>query len=683
MSDIKFYEKVSKIISDSTEYQDLRVRLKELTVDTDGTIYVIENPLYSLTKDSGDEQFEDSIGAFAILIPDTKIIFTHLNATNDADFDDYIGTFLDSITALSELFEFKKKIGNSRKWHHLFIEEPLMSDVTHSLIKSIRLEHNDKLILKILVSLVTGSINTPDKGGEADNLLDAVKKRIVQFDGDQTRFIYDDLRKKKISIQGLAGTGKTELLFHRLVNLYTQTDKSIVFTCHSKVLANDIRKRLPVFFDRMKISDRSEIDNRVKVMSSWGSLYQPNSGFYRYICEEYNLDFINYRDSGVQGFDGVCKIAIEQLRKLQDLGEFKPCFGYVLVDEAQDFSDSFFELCQMVTSDQVIIASDIFQTIFSSQSQLIQQPDFTLNKVYRTDPKNFMFSQFLGFGIKDNPMIKWLDDDSWRASGYTFSKENITNSIYYRFSREPINRFNDVDNSSIVPTELFLETDNTEILNRVKNILLDIKSKFPNVEAGDIGIVFLSHKNTGYELANMISSMIIEDFDWETQKIYEGPNRVRRKNKVFISNQNNIKGLEFSFLIGIVLDKITDNVEIRNTVYMMMTRSFLTSFLILGSSNSQVYFTYKPLLDEILETGEVRVKEPSPDEVIKEEVLKVMVEGTLTFEQKVEQVLKDNELYDSSNVLRLKNLVSTLVGDTGVSVQEITEIVNNNIGFFK
>lgn len=683
MSDIKFYEKVSKIISDSTEYQDLRVRLKELTVDTDGTIYVIENPLYSLTKDSGDEQFEDSIGAFAILIPDTKIIFTHLNATNDADFDDYIGTFLDSITALSELFEFKKKIGNSRKWHHLFIEEPLMSDVTHSLIKSIRLEHNDKLILKILVSLVTGSINTPDKGGEADNLLDAVKKRIVQFDGDQTRFIYDDLRKKKISIQGLAGTGKTELLFHRLVNLYTQTDKSIVFTCHSKVLANDIRKRLPVFFDRMKISDRSEIDNRVKVMSSWGSLYQPNSGFYRYICEEYNLDFINYRDSGVQGFDGVCKIAIEQLRKLQDLGEFKPCFGYVLVDEAQDFSDSFFELCQMVTSDQVIIASDIFQTIFSSQSQLIQQPDFTLNKVYRTDPKNFMFSQFLGFGIKDNPMIKWLDDDSWRASGYTFSKENITNSIYYRFSREPINRFNDVDNSSIVPTELFLETDNTEILNRVKNILLDIKSKFPNVEAGDIGIVFLSHKNTGYELANMISSMIIEDFDWETQKIYEGPNRVRRKNKVFISNQNNIKGLEFSFLIGVVLDKITDNVEIRNTVYMMMTRSFLTSFLILGSSNSQVYFTYKPLLDEILETGEVRVKEPSPDEVIKEEVLKVMVEGTLTFEQKVEQVLKDNELYDSSNVLKLKNLVSTLVGDTGVSVQEITEIVNNNIGFFK
>lgn len=683
MSDIKFYEKVSKKIRDSIEYQELRKRLKELTIRMDGTIYVIENPLYSLTKDSEDEKVTNSIGAFAILIPDTKIIFTHLNITSSDDFYTYVGTFLDSITALSELFEFKKKIGNSRQWNHLFVEQTSISDITDSLVESLRVELNDKTILRILVSLVTGSINTPDKGGEAENLLDAVKKRIVQFDGDQTRFIYDDLKKKKISIQGLAGTGKTELLFHRLVNLYSQTDKTIVFTCHSKVLANDIKKRLPVFFDRMKISNRSEIDDRVKVMSSWGSLYKFDSGFYRYICEEYSLDFINYSDSGIEGFDGVCKIAIDKLKKLQESGDFKPCFGYVLIDEAQDFPDTFFELCQMVSSDQVIIASDIFQTIFSNQSQLIQQPDFTLNKVYRTDPKNFMFSQFLGFGIKDNPMIKWLDDDSWRASGYTFKKEHEGTSTYYHFSREPINRFNDVDNSSIVPTELFLETDNNEILYRVKCILLEIKEKFPNIEAGDIGIVFLSHRNTGYELANMISTMIVEEFDWDTQKIYEGPNRIRRKNKVFISNQNNIKGLEFSFLIGIVLDKITDDIEIRNTVYMMLTRSFLTSYLILGSENSQIYLSYKPLLDEILKDEEAKIKEPLPEEVLKEEVLKNMVEGTLTFEQKVEQVLNNKNLYSPSNVLMLKNLVSTLVGDTGASIQEITDIFDSNIGFFK
>lgn len=683
MSDIKFYEKVSKKISDSNEYQELRNRLKESTDGIDGTIYVIENPLYSLSKDSIDEQITDSIGAFAILIPNTKIIFTHIEGTDEDYFEDYVGTFIDSITALSEIFEFKKKIGNSRKWSHLYVVQPSIAKIIESPLESIMMESNDKITLEILVSLVTGSINPPDKGGVADNLLDAVKKRIVQFDGDQTRFIYDNLKKKKISIQGLAGTGKTELLFHRLVNLYTQTDKSIVFTCHSKVLANDISVRLPVFFDRMKISDRSEIDNRVKVMSSWGSLYQPNSGFYRYICEKYNLDFLNYNNSGAEGFDGVCKLAIEQLKNLQKLGDFSPCFGYVLVDEAQDFPDSFFELCQMVASDQVIIASDIFQTIFSSQSQLIQQPDFTLNKVYRTDPKNFMFSQFLGFGLKDNPMIKWLDDDSWRASGYTFNKEHDGTSTYYQFSREPIKRFNDVDDSSIVPTELFSKTNNEDILCKVREILLEIKEKFPNVEPGDIGIVFLSHKNTGYELANMISAMIIKEFDWKTQKIYEGPNRIRRKKKVFISNQNNIKGLEFSFLIGIVLDKITDDIEIRNTVYMMLTRSFLTSYLILGLSNTQVYSTYKPLLDEILETGKAKIKEPLPDEVIKEEALKIMVEGSLTFEQKVEQVLKEKNLFDSSNVHKLKNLVSTLLGDTGASIQEITEIVDRNIGFFK
>ena len=74
------------------------------------------------------------------------------------------------------------------------------------------------------------------------------------------------------------------------MNLYTQTKSNIAFTCYSKVLANDIAKRIPVFFDRMKISERSDIDERVKVMSSWGSLYNPNSGFYRYICAKYKID---------------------------------------------------------------------------------------------------------------------------------------------------------------------------------------------------------------------------------------------------------------------------------------------------------------------------------------------------------------------------------------------------------
>lgn len=80
--------------------------------------------------------------------------------------------------------------------------------------------------LDLLVSLFIGSINdvkniTTD---EPDNLLDKVKHKIQLFDGQQTRFIYEELEAegKIITIQGLSGTGKTELLMHKLKDLYVK-----------------------------------------------------------------------------------------------------------------------------------------------------------------------------------------------------------------------------------------------------------------------------------------------------------------------------------------------------------------------------------------------------------------------------------------------------------------------------
>ena len=88
MSNDKFYEKISEPISQSNEYLVLRKVLKDLTSEIDGTIYVIENPLYSI---NGQQDEEKSSGSFSILIPDTKIIFTHLDNISEYDFEDYVG----------------------------------------------------------------------------------------------------------------------------------------------------------------------------------------------------------------------------------------------------------------------------------------------------------------------------------------------------------------------------------------------------------------------------------------------------------------------------------------------------------------------------------------------------------------------------------------------------------------
>ena len=97
---------------------------------------------------------------------------------------------------------------------------------------------------------------------------------------------------------------------------------------------------------------------------------------------------------------------------------------------------------------------------------------------------------------------------------------------------------------------------------------------------------------------------------------------------MFISNQNNVKGLEFSFIIGIVLDEITQDIESRNTIHMLMTRSFLTSYLILSKPNKLIYDEYKPLLDEIADTGKALIYQPEKSNILKPEQIKNLIEGS-------------------------------------------------------
>lgn len=176
----------------------------------------------------------------------------------------------------------------------------------------------------------------------------------------------------------------------------------------------------------------------------------------------------------------------------------------------------------------------------------------------------------------------------------------------------------------------------------------------------------------------MISSIIEQKYDWETQKIYESRYKSRHNDKVFISNQNNVKGLEFSFIIGIVLDEITQDIESRNTIYMLMTRSFLTSYLILGESNKVIYDQYYPMLEEIMKTGRVKIPKPDKSDILREEQIQNLIDGALTFDQKIEKALKNKELFNSENSQKIKGIVNMLLGNTGITVSDIESIIEKN-----
>ena len=177
---------------------------------------------------------------------------------------------------MSKKYGYQKKIGRSRNWRDCIATlnfNEVQTEHIQNLIEENSVLLPKKRIVELLISLLIGSINDIDKIGvdDPETLLDKIKQKIVLFDGMQSRFLYEDIDKDIIRIQGLAGTGKTELLLHKLSELYVESKNSrMAFTCYNKVLARKMLARIPMFFNFMRIEEQIEWETRLLVCSSWG-----------------------------------------------------------------------------------------------------------------------------------------------------------------------------------------------------------------------------------------------------------------------------------------------------------------------------------------------------------------------------------------------------------------------------
>ncbi|EPO0042218.1 DEAD/DEAH box helicase [Vibrio harveyi] len=581
-------------------------------------MYIIDKPL-------GDNKYSyECEDVLVILMPEHKITFVNLDETQD-DFDGFVDDFIEDMGSISDKYRYKDEIGRPRVWKkHLINKTDVASlEADDDFFDTIKLtDASEKRVSELLISLLTGSINDVSKIKTelADNVLDRVKQKILLFDGDQTRFIYQKPNNDITRIQGLSGTGKTELLLHKLKEIYLDescANSKILFTCHNHILAESLRKRIPDFFDFMKVEQQILWKERLWCVNAWGSGYDKNSGAYRYICDYYDLTFFRY--SRQNTFDRVCKRAIADI-KAGNLIEAKGfAFDFILLDESQDFPDSFIELCQMVTKKHLYVAGDIFQSIFDEDLISEIEPDFLLSKCYRTDPRTLMFAHALGMGLFENPKLRWLEEKEWLACGYT---PTVTGDSHV-LTREPLRRFSDREKHSsvdIVPTSVAKE-ENAE--SKVIEIIKQIQTEHSTVTVDDIGVIFIDNADYVYNTADRLDYSIKKEFGWDVNKAYE--TKEKQKGKLFVSNKNNVKGLEFPFVICIT-KTITDNRSYRNALYMMLTRSFLKSYLLVSKEKNEALLnTIECELDKINKTETLVVKTPSD---LEKEAIKTTIKYT-------------------------------------------------------
>jgi len=617
-------------IKENENNKDVLLKIKEyVSQKKSEQLYLITSPLggkkysYSYEKD-----------VIVILSPRHKIIFLDVGNNNEL-FKEYYEDFIEDLGSISDKFKYKEHIGRPREWRkELTACENINININiniESLLSEHLIEENLYRKNELIISLLVGSINNVDDIGfdEPKYLLDKIKNKIVLFDGEQTRFIYKKINKKSIYIQGLSGTGKTELLLHKLKEIYASTEKTkIFFTCHNIALANSLKKRIPDFFNFMKVEKQIKWHERLWTDRAWGSMRNPDSGLYTYICNFYGIPFSRY--SNTTNYKKIFTNALNEINAI-DANNFKYAFDYILIDERQDFPDIFFKLCEKITKEKIYIAGDIFQDIFDSNfEKRVVDVDFILNRCYRTDPKTLMFSHAIGMGLFEENKLNWLTDKEWEASGYIVKRENNSVQLY----RESIRRFNDLKSENIKSTVI----SKLESLTQIITILEKLKEENPTLAPDDIAIIILDDNRTIYEFIDRLEYEVINKLGWNVNKSYESKEEV--DGSLFISNRNNVKGLEFPFVICITA-KIQDSYRYRNTLYTMLTRSFIQSYLLVSNDNGLEI--QQKGLDIINNENCIRAKEPTEQEKIniRNTIIKLKSEKNISYKDFLNEVFSE------------------------------------------
>ncbi|WP_145521331.1 DEAD/DEAH box helicase [Yersinia aldovae] len=557
--------------------------------------YILCRPL------SNEDVKYDYDQAIAVFSSGVKPFF--INVGDDSElFEEYQEDFLEDVSFLAEKFKYREKIGRKKSWYSLF--EVLPYDNLD--FNSLTVEIKESRVIDLIISLIVGSINDTSRINlEANNLLDTVKSKIILFDTDQTSFVFQSNLGKKSVIQGLAGSGKTELLLHKLKEVYSKNpDLKIAFTCHNKILASTMRSRIPEFFDFMRVEKQIEWGSKLFCFNSWGLSRDPFSGMYRYICHFYEIPFGGF---GNGDFDALCKKAIIDINN-SGRSE-KKALDYLFIDESQDFPQSFIDLCEMVTSKKIYVAGDVFQNIFMPISDNVNRADIVLKKCYRTDPKNLMFSHALGMGLYEEPVLRWLKKAEWDSCGYKYKQ--IDNRV--ELSRDPLRRFEDIP-KDYKSTALHLLDQQDNGPAKIIDIIKDIRRRHPTLDQGDIAVIFLDTAGYIYDVIQSLKLKVKQELGWDSNISHE--TKSKQDGKLFISNINNAKGLEFPFVICFAM-KLVKKSTFRNALYTMMARSFLESHLVLSNDKENpAMVNIQQGLDFLNVNNYMNVRLPSEQEII-------------------------------------------------------------------
>jgi len=253
-------------------------------------------------------------------------------------------------------------------------------------------------------------------------------------------------------IRGLAGSGKTIVLALKAAYLHaTNSDWNIAVTFNTRALKNQFKDLIELFC--IQKTGKKPNPEKLRIIQAWGS--SSNSGIYFEFCKQNNVEYLDFGQANSRSvdihkspFDFACSTALEQTKN----SVIMPSYDAILVDEAQDLSESFLNLCYKILSKdkkgekRLIYAYDELQTLnegYSLRNPKIifdkEANDIILDKCYRNSRTLLTTAHSLGFGVYKEGLVQFFDEPKlWQDLGYDIEKGPLKGGQNVVLSRKPL-----------------------------------------------------------------------------------------------------------------------------------------------------------------------------------------------------------------------------------------------------
>lgn len=424
-------------------------------------------------------------------------------------------------------------------------------------------------------------------------ILDNIQQKETCFDQEQRKVAMVSIDSPQ-RIRGLAGSGKTILLTMKAALYHlSNPDAEILYTYYTKDLYDLIRRLIERFY-RESADNHEPNWKKIHIYHAWGGFEL--SGVYSTACADLGEPTIDFRTASRYNpqnpFDFVCNSLLSK--------DIRPKYDLTLIDEGQDFPNSFYRLCYKLTKERRIVwAYDEFQNIFNINVQDEKETfgrdttgkycvdfsrhenpyqDITLKCCYR-NPRTVLIGAFsLGLGIYNKKVLQRLESNlHWESLGFLVEKGNCSVGDEMVISR-PVENTPSVINEQLGSYSMqwcAFDKMEEECTYVSQSIIDDINNE--GLLPDDICVICVDPRHiTSYY--SLIGKILAEN-RIKVFNMLNAPNANRRfsyEGLVTLATLNKAKGNETGmvYIVGAdALFKNPDNVIVRNRLFTAITRA--------------------------------------------------------------------------------------------------------------